>query len=132
MIRLPAPDLDRTALFLDIDGTLLDIAPTPDSVCVPQALVDDLARLRARCSGALALVSGRTLEDIDRLFAPLRFPAAGAHGTQVRPDPNAPIGHLTATDSGRLARKVRGACRPARHVHRRQGGHAGAALSSSR
>ncbi|MEI9994181.1 MAG: trehalose-phosphatase [Rhizomicrobium sp.] len=95
MTSLPALDLDRTALFLDIDGTLLDIALTPESVRVPHMLVDDLARLRARCDGALALVSGRTLEDIDRLFAPLRLPAAGAHGTQVRPDPNAPIGHLT-------------------------------------
>ena len=95
MIRLPTPDLDRTAMFLDIDGTLLDIALTPDSVCVPKELVHDLALLRERCGGALALVSGRTLEDIDRLFAPLRLPAAGAHGTQVRPDPDEPIGHLT-------------------------------------
>ena len=95
MSLLPRPDLNQTALFLDIDGTLLDIAETPHSVHVPQELVDDLARLRERCSGALALVSGRTLEDIDRLFAPLKLPAAGAHGTQVRPDPNAQIGHLT-------------------------------------
>lgn len=92
---LPKPDLDRTALFLDVDGTLLDIAPTPHMVGVPPQLVDDLSRLRDRCGGALALVSGRTLDDIDKLFAPLKLPAAGAHGTQVRPDPNAMIGHLT-------------------------------------
>jgi len=95
MSILPTPDLDRTALFLDIDGTLLDIAPTPHTVVVPPELIEDLARLRARCGGALALVSGRTLEDIDRLFAPLKLPAAGAHGTQVRPDPHAQIGHIT-------------------------------------
>ncbi len=91
----PSLDLDRTAFFLDIDGTLLDIAPTPDSVQVPPGLVDTLERLRYRCGGALALVSGRTLEDIDKLFAPLKFVAAGAHGTQVRPNPDAPIAHLT-------------------------------------
>jgi trehalose 6-phosphate phosphatase len=95
MSALPTPDLDRTAFFLDIDGTLLDIAPMPDSVRVPPGLIEDLDRLRQRCGGALALVSGRALEDIDRLFAPLKLPAAGAHGTQVRPDPDAPIGHLT-------------------------------------
>jgi trehalose 6-phosphate phosphatase len=95
MSVLPPLDLDRTALFLDIDGTLLDIAPTPEAVFVPPELVADIQRLYARCAGALALVSGRTLETIDHLFAPLRLPAAGAHGTQVRPDPNAQIGHLT-------------------------------------
>ncbi len=95
MSVLPAPDLDRTAFFLDIDGTLLDIAATPHTVKVPPELIEDLDLLRKRCDGALALVSGRTLEDIDRLFAPLKLPAAGAHGTQVRPDPNASIGHLT-------------------------------------
>jgi len=95
MSVLPAPDLDQTAFFLDIDGTLLDIAATPHSVKVPPELIDDLSLLRERCNGALALVSGRTLEDIDHLFAPLKLPAAGAHGTQVRPDPNSPIGHLT-------------------------------------
>jgi trehalose 6-phosphate phosphatase len=95
MSLLPTPNLSRTALFLDIDGTLLDIAPTPHAVEVPPELTEDLTRLHERCGGALALVSGRTLEDIDRLFAPLKLPAAGAHGTQVRPDPEAPIGHLT-------------------------------------
>ena len=95
MSVLPTPDIGSTAFFLDIDGTLLDIAATPHSVEVPRVLIDDLYRLHQHCDGALALVSGRTLEDIDRLFAPLKLPAAGAHGTQVRPDPAAPIGHLT-------------------------------------
>jgi trehalose 6-phosphate phosphatase len=95
MTVLPTPDLNNTAFFLDIDGTLLDIAATPGGVLVPLQLVQDLQQLRERCGGALALVSGRTLEDIDRLFTPLKLPAAGAHGTQVRPDPHAQIGHLT-------------------------------------
>ncbi|MBV9549277.1 MAG: trehalose-phosphatase [Alphaproteobacteria bacterium] len=94
MRPLPAPDLTQTAFFLDIDGTLLDIAPTPDSITIPPSLTDDLLALRARCAGALALVSGRTLENIDGLFAPARFAAAGAHGAQVRPDPDAVIGHM--------------------------------------
>jgi trehalose 6-phosphate phosphatase len=95
MSILPKPDLDSTAFFLDIDGTLLDIAMTPETVQVPAQLVADLQNLHERCNGALALVSGRALEDIDRLFAPLKLPAAGAHGTQVRPDPNVQIGHIT-------------------------------------
>jgi trehalose 6-phosphate phosphatase len=95
MSILPAIDLNRTALFLDIDGTLLDIAPTPEAVKVPKSLIADIGELHRRSDNALALVSGRTLENIDHLFAPLKLPAAGAHGTQVRPDPNAPIGHIT-------------------------------------
>src|SRR3569833_590626 len=87
-------DLSQTALFLDIDGTLLDIAPTPDAVVLPAGLIDDLVALRDHCGGALALVSGRTLEDIDRLFAPLKFAAAGSHGAQVRTAPDAPIHHI--------------------------------------
>jgi trehalose 6-phosphate phosphatase len=94
MTLLPAIDLSRSAIFLDIDGTVLDIAPTPQDVVIPDGLIDDIATLRERCSGALAVVSGRTLEDIDRLFAPLKLAAAGAHGALVRSDPNAPIGHL--------------------------------------
>jgi trehalose 6-phosphate phosphatase len=93
-MSLPTPDLNRAAFFLDIDGTLLDIAATPQSVKVPRQLVEDIGRLRDRCGGALALVSGRTLDDLDRLFAPLKLPAAGAHGTQVRFDPHELMGHL--------------------------------------
>ena len=72
------------ALFLDIDGTLLPIAPTPHTVRVEPALLSLLTRLRRDCDGALALVSGRTLADIDTLFAPLELPAAGLHGLERR------------------------------------------------
>src|SRR6202142_4185156 len=78
------PRLDQTALLLDIDGTLLDLAPTPREVWVPPGLADTLGRLLMRTSGALALVSGRSLNDIDLIFAPEQFPAVGGHGAEMR------------------------------------------------
>src|SRR6202166_4094575 len=78
------PPLDQTALLLDIDGTLLDLAPTPREVWVPPDLANTLDRLLTRTSGALALVSGRSLNDIDLIFAPAQFPAVGGHGAEMR------------------------------------------------
>jgi trehalose 6-phosphate phosphatase len=78
---LPPPSPDW-AWFLDIDGTLIDIAPTPSAIHVPPGLVDLLARLSRRCGGALALVSGRSVDNILDLMAPLRLPAAGLHGLE--------------------------------------------------
>jgi trehalose 6-phosphate phosphatase len=72
------------ALFLDLDGTLLDLAPTPTSVVVPEGLVDNLRRLCDRLCGAVAIVTGRPLEDVDSLLAPLRLPVAGNHGASAR------------------------------------------------
>jgi trehalose 6-phosphate phosphatase len=72
------------ALFLDVDGTLLEIAQTPQSVFVPESLKSQLIDLSTRFDGALALVSGRRLSDLDDLFAPLRFCAAGVHGCEIR------------------------------------------------
>jgi len=84
----PAVDFDGDALFLDIDGTLIDIAPTPESVVVPESLKLSLTRVRNKLGGALAVISGRTLSAIDELFAPVKFAAAGAHGAEIhlRPD----------------------------------------------
>jgi trehalose 6-phosphate phosphatase len=79
-----APRLDRCALLLDIDGTLLDLAPTPREVWVPPGLATTLNRLLEKTSGALALVSGRSLNDIDLIFAPALFPAVGGHGAEMR------------------------------------------------
>src|SRR4051812_2976392 len=73
-----------SALFLDIDGTLLDLARTPDAVVVPDELQHTLSRLHEQLRGALAFVSGRSLNSIDRLFAPLRGAAIGCHGAEVR------------------------------------------------
>lgn len=81
---LPPLDLDTCALLLDIDGTLLDLAPTPRSVVVPPDLVPTLDGLLERTSGALALVSGRSLDDIDWIFAPARYPSVGGHGAEMR------------------------------------------------
>jgi trehalose 6-phosphate phosphatase len=81
------PHFDQCALLLDIDGTLLDLAPTPREVWVPPDLAKTLPRLLARTSGALALVSGRSVNDIDLIFAPMLFPAIGGHGAEMRLSP---------------------------------------------
>ena len=82
--RSLVPHLRETAILLDIDGTLLDLAPTPREVWVPPGLARTLNRLLARTDGALALVSGRSLNDIDLIFAPEQFPAVGGHGAEMR------------------------------------------------
>ncbi len=78
------------ALFLDVDGTLLDLAERPDEVAVPRGLLTSLAAAQAKTGGALALISGRTIADLDGLFAPLRLRAAGVHGAELRLDPDDP------------------------------------------
>ena len=78
------PHLSETAVLLDIDGTLLDLMPTPREVWVPPGLARTLSRLYRRTGGALALVSGRSLNDIDLIFAPDQFPAVGGHGAEMR------------------------------------------------
>jgi trehalose 6-phosphate phosphatase len=78
------PHLSETAVLLDIDGTLLDLMPTPREVWVPPGLIKTLNRLYQRTGGALALVSGRSLNDIDLIFAPEQFPAVGGHGAEMR------------------------------------------------
>lgn len=80
---MPAVSAD-TALLLDIDGTLLDLARTPDRVVVPKALRHALERLCRDLDGALAFVSGRALSSIDTLFAPFRPAAIGTHGAEIR------------------------------------------------
>jgi trehalose 6-phosphate phosphatase len=80
--------LSETAILLDIDGTLLDLAPTPREVWVPPDLAKTLNRLMVRTNGAMALVSGRSLNDIDLIFAPEQFPAVGGHGAEMRIDPD--------------------------------------------
>ena len=81
--RMP-PFAADWAFFLDVDGTLLEYAARPQEVRVGAALMDLMDRLGAATGGALALVSGRSVEDIDKLFAPLALPAAGQHGTERR------------------------------------------------
>jgi trehalose 6-phosphate phosphatase len=82
--HLLVPHLNETAILLDIDGTLLDLMPTPREVWVPPGLRETLNGLLRKTSGALALVSGRSLNDIDLIFAPEEFPAVGGHGAEMR------------------------------------------------
>src|SRR5437762_5314256 len=82
------PHLSETAILLDVDGTLLDLMPTPREVWVPPGLAKTLNRLLVRTNGALALVSGRSLNDIDLIFAPDQFPAVGGHGAEMRIEPD--------------------------------------------
>jgi trehalose 6-phosphate phosphatase len=83
MRRMP-PFAADWAFFLDVDGTLLEFAARPQEVRVDADLLALLEGLRAAAGGAVALVSGRSVEDIDNLFAPLALPTAGQHGTELR------------------------------------------------
>lgn len=81
----PLPDATaRWAIFLDVDGTLLDFADDPLAVQPDAPLLALLHALRQVLDGALALVSGRELADLDRLFASSHWAAAGLHGLQLR------------------------------------------------
>jgi trehalose 6-phosphate phosphatase len=80
----PAPPQAPWCLFLDIDGTLLDIAPTPDAVNVDAPLLSLLRRLERACDGAIALITGRPIATVDALFDPLQLPVAGVHGFERR------------------------------------------------
>lgn len=77
-------DLQKIALLLDVDGTIVDIGPSPTEVHVSDALVKSLARLHELSGGAVALVSGRRIGDLDRLFSPLELPSIGGHGAEMR------------------------------------------------
>ncbi len=81
---LPPLGWERTALFLDFDGTLADLAAHPEAVQVPPDLVGVLLALAERLNGALALVSGRRLADLDAFLAPLKLPTAAEHGAWRR------------------------------------------------
>lgn len=93
----------QTALFLDFDGTLADLAPQPDAVQVTAALVASLRQLTAQLGGALAIVSGRALTELDNLLAPLQLPTAAEHGAQRRSS-QGEILHLAAPDLQEVVR----------------------------
>ena len=80
------------ALFLDFDGTLVPIAPTPDGIAVPAGLHADLLQLAERLDGRLALVSGRALDDIETHLGALDLAAAGSHGIDRRDANGAQLG----------------------------------------
>jgi len=87
--RLPAPS--RAALLLDFDGTLIDIAPRPELVVVPDDLPPSLLALRERLGDALAVISGRPVAQIDALLPGIAYAAAGEHGGAYRIEPDAKL-----------------------------------------
>jgi trehalose 6-phosphate phosphatase len=84
-------------LFLDVDGTLLELADSPGGVSVDEALMPLLARLRKASQDAVALISGRTIANLDQLLGDPKIPAAGLHGCERRDA----TGHLHVADIAR-------------------------------
>ncbi|MCK0196787.1 trehalose-phosphatase [Ancylobacter sp. 6x-1] len=87
---LPPPQPDW-ALFFDIDGTLIEHADHPEGVSIPNDLPQRLAAAQTALGGAVALISGRTIAWMDSHFEPVRLPASGQHGAEIRLAPDAPV-----------------------------------------
>lgn len=105
---VPPPPLPRrAALFLDFDGTLAELAPTPGEVQVTPDVIDLVGALHRRLDGALAIVTGRRLGDLDRLLAPLRLPGAGLHGAEMRFANGSVSAARPAAAAARLAESLR-------------------------
>src|SRR6185312_16144333 len=83
-MKLQLPPFDRSALLLDLDGTLLDIAPRPEAVVVPQGLMEALLAVRRLLDDALAVVTGRSVEAVDAVLGTSAYAVAGEHGGAVR------------------------------------------------
>jgi len=88
--KMAALTEEPAALFLDVDGTILDLAERPSDVVTPPGLVATLRRTERKLAGALGLISGRPIDELDRLFEPLRLRASGVHGAEMRFDPGLP------------------------------------------
>jgi trehalose 6-phosphate phosphatase len=108
-------DFHNTAFLLDVDGTLLDLAPTPQSVVAPARLKRALRSLSDRTEGAVAFVSGRVLRNLDALFAPLKLAAVAGHGAELRASPgdeptryDAPVGGSLRDQFAAVAAKLEG------------------------
>lgn len=80
----PLHDIERYAIFLDFDGTIVEIEEHPEAVRMEASTVELLGALRERLNGALAIISGREIAVVDRFLNPLRLPVAGVHGLQRR------------------------------------------------
>jgi len=81
---LPLGPDARWALFLDLDGTLLDVCAKPERVVAPYDVIRLLPALQRTFNGAVALLSGRPIRDVDRILFPLQLPCAGLHGAERR------------------------------------------------
>lgn len=105
--RPPPPALPAdAALLLDFDGTLVDIAPRPEAVRVPPALPLLLEGLQRRLRGAIAIVSGRRLFDLDRMLWPLELAGAGVHGAELRRVGGGAVEACDGPDTAALARAL--------------------------
>jgi trehalose 6-phosphate phosphatase len=98
---------EPVALFLDIDGTLLDVALTPSTVHVPPVLPDLLDAVSVRLAGALAIITGRPLAEADHLLKPSKFVGAGVHGAQMRLAPDGDIESLAPSFSPPLKDEIK-------------------------
>ena len=110
---LPAPPaLDallkerRIALFLDFDGTLVEIAETPDGIEVPDDLVQRICALEERLGGALAVVSGRAIDDLESHTGALRVACAGSHGSDCRAAGGGNVGEPPADLSAEIRQEI--------------------------
>ena len=83
-VKILPKDIQQIALFLDVDGTLYDIENSPSLIKPCFKLQKRLHTIRNRLGGALGLISGRSLDDLDRIFDNNKIPLAGNHGAQLR------------------------------------------------
>lgn len=95
------------ALFLDMDGTLLDLAPTPKSVRIPDGLIPLLERLTVIFDGAIAVITGRMISEADQILSPLRLTASGVHGAELRKVPDGEIERVSSLLPEELVERVR-------------------------
>lgn len=101
-------DQGPTAIFLDFDGTLVEIAPGPDKIVPRAGLAGALHALSDRLEGRLAVISGRAIADIERHIGALRIAAAGSHGTDIRTAHGDALGEGPAGLPGEIANALRG------------------------
>jgi trehalose 6-phosphate phosphatase len=97
----------HTALYLDFDGTLAELAPAPDQVVIDPSLPPLLAALAAQLDGALAILTGRRLAAIDALISPVHVAGAGLHGAELRPEPGITIFRGEPAAATPLVRRLR-------------------------
>ncbi|MCC4296879.1 MULTISPECIES: trehalose-phosphatase [Aurantimonas] len=114
----PALDTTRHAVFLDFDGTLVELVDDPQAVAMQPAAQRELAGLARKLDGALAVVSGRRIADLDRFLSPDRFAAAGVHGLERRRSPDGAVEMLAGPETLDPVRdRIASAVESARRLH---------------
>jgi trehalose 6-phosphate phosphatase len=106
VVRLEIEHPGSVALFLDLDGTLFDITAMPADVSAPAGLSATLGQLQRTLQGAVAILTGRKIDEVDRLLAPVKTVAAGVHGAELRLQPNGAIEVASASVPESLVRAV--------------------------